>query len=88
MQDTAMQPIVTFLTDIGQIAHSNLLFLVVNVAAWASVAIGWYTRAGSGIYNHAYGKRYSGAPGARIPVEGASGRDPQADMSIWTRGTR
>ena len=55
-----------------------LLFLVANVIAL-------YTRTGSGINQHAYGKIYSGSPGANIDssVSGHDGREHD-----WTRGTR
>ena len=55
-----------------------ILFLVGNVIAL-------YTRVGSGINQHAYGKIYSGAPGASLDssVSGHDGREHN-----WTRGTR
>ena len=55
-----------------------ILFLVGNVMAL-------YTRTGSGINQHAYGKIYSGAPGSHIgsSVSGHDGRDHD-----WSRGTR
>jgi len=55
-----------------------ILFLVGNVIAL-------YTRVGSGINQHAYGKIYSGAPGAGLDssVSGHDGREHN-----WTRGTR
>jgi hypothetical protein len=55
-----------------------VLFLVANVIAL-------YTRVGSGINQHAYGKLYSGAPGANLDsnVSGHDGREHN-----WSRGTR
>ena len=55
-----------------------LLFLVGNVIAL-------YTRVGSGINQHAYGKVYSGAPGSSVDssVSGHDGREHN-----WSRGTR
>jgi lipoprotein signal peptidase len=55
-----------------------ILFLVGNVIAL-------YTRTGSGINQHAYGKIYSGAPGARLDssISGHDGRQHN-----WSRGTR
>jgi len=55
-----------------------LLFLVGNVIAL-------YTRTGSGINEHAYGKVYSGAPGAAIDTS-TSGHDGREHN--WSRGTR
>ena len=55
-----------------------ILFLVGNVIAL-------YTRTGSGINQHAYGKIYSGAPGAGLDssVSGHDGREHN-----WSSGTR
>ena len=55
-----------------------IFFLVANVIAL-------YTRTGSGINQHAYGKLYSGAPGARLDssVSGHDGREHN-----WSWGTR
>ncbi len=55
-----------------------ILFLVANVIAL-------YTRVGSGINQHAYGKIYSGSPGARLDssISGHDGREHN-----WSRGTR
>jgi lipoprotein signal peptidase len=55
-----------------------IFFIVGNVVAL-------YTRTGSGINQHAYGKIYSGAPGASIDssISGHDGREHN-----WSRGTR
>ena len=55
-----------------------IFFLVGNVIAL-------YTRVGSGINQHAYGKVYSGAPGASLDssISGHDGREHN-----WSRGTR
>ena len=55
-----------------------IFFLVGNVIAL-------YTRVGSGINQHAYGKVYSGAPGAGLDssISGHDGREHN-----WSRGTR
>ena len=55
-----------------------IVFLVGNVIAL-------YTRTGSGINQHAYGKIYSGAPGASLDssLSGHDGREHN-----WSRGTR
>ena len=55
-----------------------ILFLVANVIAL-------YTRTGSGINQHSYGKIYSGAPGAKLDssISGHDGREHN-----WSRGTR
>ena len=55
-----------------------ILFLVGNIIAL-------YTRTGSGINQHAYGKIYSGAPGASLDssFSGHDGREHN-----WSRGTR
>ncbi len=55
-----------------------ILFLVGNVIAL-------YTRTGSGINQHAYGKIYGGAPGAKLDssFSGHDGREHN-----WSRGTR
>ena len=47
--------------------------------------IALYTRTGSGINQHAYGKIYGGAPGAGLDsnVSGHDGREHN-----WSRGTR
>ena len=55
-----------------------ILFLVGNIVAL-------YTRVGSGINQHAYGKIYGGTPGANISssISGHDGREHN-----WSRGTR
>ena len=55
-----------------------ILFLVGNIIAL-------YTRTGSGINQHAYGKVYGGAPGAHTQsnISGHDGREHN-----WSRGTR
>jgi lipoprotein signal peptidase len=55
-----------------------IFFLVGNIIAL-------YTRTGSGINQHAYGKIYGGAPGASVDssISGHDGREHN-----WSRGTR
>jgi lipoprotein signal peptidase len=55
-----------------------IFFLVGNIIAL-------YTRTGSGIDQHAYGKIYGGAPGASVDssFSGHDGREHN-----WSRGTR
>jgi len=55
-----------------------ILFLIANVIAL-------YTRVGSGINQHGYGKIYGGAPGAHMDssLSGHDGREHN-----WQRGTR
>lgn len=60
---------------------------VLLVGFFVAVPLGWYTRKGSAIYQHAYGKVYGGAPGARTPSQ-VSGCDATKDIHNWTRGTR
>jgi hypothetical protein len=69
-------------------ADGSIYFLAFLVIAFVGIVVGYYTRAGSGINPRAYGKVYSGAPGAKGPGE-VSGRDPHSrPMREWSRGTR
>jgi hypothetical protein len=69
------------------LAGGSGIFLGVILVFFIAVVWGFYTRTGSGIDQHAYGKIYGGAPGANSPSE-ISGRDSQANVRSWTRGTR
>ena len=70
------------------LADGSLIFLAFLVVAFFGVVLGYYTRAGSGINTRAYGKIYSGAPGAKGPGE-VSGRDPHSrPVREWSRGAR
>jgi hypothetical protein len=70
-----------------ELADGSLIFLAFLVIAFFGVVIGYFTKA-SGINARAYGKIYSGAPGAKGPGE-ISGRDPHArPVREWSRGAR
>jgi hypothetical protein len=69
------------------VAGGSLIFLTFLIVFFFAFVWSFYTRTGSGIDQHAYGKLYSGAPGARGPSE-ISGRDATENLAIWTRGTR
>jgi hypothetical protein len=71
-----------------EFADGAIYFAAFLVIAFIGVVIGYYTQTGSGITARAYGKIYSGAPGARTRGE-VSGRDPQSrPVREWSRGTR
>ena len=71
-----------------EFADGSLIFLAFLVVAFFGVVLGYYTRSGSGINTRAYGKIYSGAPGAKGPGE-VSGRDPHSrPVREWSRGAR
>jgi hypothetical protein len=71
-----------------EFADGSLIFLAFLIVAFFGVVIGYFTRAGSGINPRAYGKVYSGAPGAKGPGE-VSGRDPHTrPLREWSRGAR
>ena len=61
----------------------NIPLLIFAVVAFAGIVIGYYTRKGSGIDLHPYGKIYSGAPGAGGRPD-VSGRDQRRD-DYWIR---
>ena len=69
-----------------EFADGALEFAVFLVVAFVGLVWGYYTRTGSGIDEHPYGKIYGGAPGAMGPSS-VSGRDPRAATS-WSRGAR
>ncbi len=70
-----------------ELADGAWIFLAFLVIAFLGVVIGYFTSA-SGITPRAYGKLYSGAPGARTAGE-LSGRDPEIRaVRDWSRGTR
>ena len=71
-----------------EFADGAIYFAAFLVIAFVGVVIGYYTKSGSGITTRAYGKVYSGAPGAKGPGE-VSGRDPHSrPVREWSRGTR
>jgi hypothetical protein len=64
-------------------AGGSLAIVAFMIIAFAGIVIGYFTRRGSGINAHPYGKIYSGAPGARGRAE-ISGRDARRD-DYWIR---
>lgn len=72
---------------ISALAGGSFIFLGFIFFMFVAVVVGFYTRKGSGIDEHPYGKIYGGAPGAHGPGS-ASGRDDRVAMSTWSRGTR
>ena len=66
----------------------SLIMLAFLFVSFFAIVWGYFTRTGSGINPRAYGKLYSGSPGARASAE-ISGHDPQvAPVREWSRGTR
>ena len=67
------------------LAGGSWIFLAVVILFLIGNVIALYTRTGSGINQHAYGKIYSGAPGSRVDssFSGHDGREHN-----WSRGTR
>ena len=67
------------------LAGGSWIFLAVVILFLVGNVIALYTRVGSGINQHAYGKIYSGAPGAHLDtsISGHDGREHN-----WSRGTR
>lgn len=66
----------------------TLIFMAVLIVGFFSIAWGYFTALGSGIYPRPYGKLHSGAPGSRTPGE-VSGHDPQMrPVREWSRGCR
>jgi hypothetical protein len=61
--------------------------VIASLVILVGVVYGYYTVSGSGIAEHPFGKRYSGAPGAFGPAS-ASGYDDRVSMRNWSRGTR
>jgi hypothetical protein len=71
-----------------ELADGSWIFLAFLVIAFVGVVIGYFTTTGSGITPRAYGKVYSGAPGAKGPGE-VSGHDPHArPVREWSRGAK
>ena len=70
---------------IAALAGGSFYILAFMVFMFAGVVVGYYTRKGSGIDEHPYGKIYGGAPGAVGPsrISGHDGREHN-----WSRGTR
>ena len=69
-----------------ELADGSWIFLASIILLLISLVAGLYTRAGSGINDHPYARRYSDAPGANTDRRRISGRDGIA--SISSRGTR
>jgi len=67
------------------LAGGSWIFLSVVILFLVGNIIALYTRTGSGIDQHAYGKIYGGAPGASLDsrISGHDGREHN-----WSRGTR
>jgi len=67
------------------LAGGSWIFLAVVILFLVGNIIALYTRVGSGINQHAYGKIYGGAPGAGLDsrLSGHDGREHN-----WSRGTR
>lgn len=67
------------------LAGGSWTFLAVAILFLIGNIIALYTRTGSGINQHGYGKIYGGAPGAfgESRVSGHDGREHN-----WSRGTR
>ena len=71
-----------------ELADGAWIFLAFLIVAFFGVVYGYFTTSGSGITARAYGKIYSGAPGAKGPGE-VSGRDPHTrPMREWSRGCK
>jgi hypothetical protein len=71
-----------------ELADGSWIFLAFLVIAFFGVVLGYFTAAGSGITPRAYGKVYSGAPGAKGRGE-VSGHDPKSrPIREWSRGAR
>ncbi len=70
---------------ISALAGGSFIFLGFIFFMFVAVVVGFYTRKGSGIDEHPYGKIYGGAPGAHgaSRISGHDGREAH-----WSRGTR
>ena len=64
---------------------SWIILGVLLVGFFIVIPLAYYTKKGSGIYEHPYNKVYGGAPGALGPgsSSGSDGRERN-----WSRGTR
>lgn len=66
----------------------SIIILAFMVVGFFAIVWSYFTVRGSGITPRAYGKLYSGSPGARTPGE-VSGRDPQTrPVREWSNGCR
>ena len=71
-----------------ELADGSWIFLAFLIIAFFGVVLGYFTSLGSGITPRAYGKVYSGAPGAKGRGE-VSGHDPKSrPIREWSRGAR
>jgi hypothetical protein len=68
-----------------ELAGGSFIFLAVILVWMMSIIYGLYTRRGSGINQRSYSRRYSDAPGAKIPS--VLSHDESA-ATRYTRGTR
>jgi hypothetical protein len=69
-----------------EIVDGAWIFLAFIILFGIALMFGLYTRLGSGINDHPYGRRYGDAPGANSDNRRLSGRDGLATIS--SRGTR
>lgn len=69
-----------------ELVGGAFIFLAFIIVMLIALIAGLYTRSGSGIDEHPYGKQYGGAPGANTDNRRLTGRDGLATMS--SRGTR
>ncbi len=69
-----------------EIVDGAWIFLAFILLMGLALVLGLYTRTGSGINHHPYGKRYDGAPGANTDNRRVTGRDGIATLT--SRGTR
>ena len=69
------------------VGGSWIILGVLIAGFFVAVPLGYFTKKGSGIYQHEYGKVYGGAPGAMSPSQ-VSGRDIGSSPRDWSRGTR
>lgn len=72
--------------EIAALAGGSFIVLgVLIVGFFVVIPLSYFTKKGSGIYEHPHGKIYSGAPGAIGPGS-SSGHDGREHN--WSRGTR
>ncbi len=69
-----------------ELADGAWIFMAFIVFFAVALMLGLYTRIGSGINHHPYGRRSGGAPGADTDNRRVTGRDGIATIS--GRGTR
>ena len=69
-----------------ELADGAWIFLAFTLLFAVALVLGLYTRIGSGINQHPYGKPHGGAPGANTDNRRVTGRDGIATLT--SRGTR